>query len=174
MSLILLGYRGCGKTTLGRLLADRLWQPFADTDDLVVKSAGLSIADIFATHGETHFRDLESAALLAALRLEDHILSLGGGIVLRESNRLALQASPRKRIYLRCDPAVLSQRIAADPASAANRPPLTPDAPSPADLTEITRLLTQREPLYHAIATAELDVTHLSPQEALPHLVRMM
>jgi shikimate kinase len=171
MSVILIGYRGSGKTTIGRKLADRLWQSFVDTDELIVRRAGKSIKEIFDQQGEPAFRDLESAVLKEALLLEDHVIALGGGAVLRDENRLAIQSSGHRVIYLKCDPQTLAQRIAADPNTAASRPALSP-AGSSAD--EVHQLLAQREPLYRATMHAELDVTHLSPDDAVVYLVRMM
>ena len=171
MSIILLGYRGSGKTTIGKRLADRLWQKFVDTDDLVTAAAGMSIKDIFEKHGEEHFRNLETEALRKALALEDHVISLGGGAVKREENRQLITASPHKRIYLRCEPEVLHQRIHSDPATAANRPALSALG---GNLDEIKSILAERHPLYRAVATAELDVTNLTPQDAVVYIVRLL
>jgi shikimate kinase len=170
MSTILIGYRGCGKTTIGRRLADRLWQKFIDTDDLVVKSPGKSIREIFEADGEERFRDLEVEAVKQACSMADHVIALGGGAVLREESRNLLLASPHKRLYLRCEPQELLRRIEADPASAANRPDLTGLG---GGIDEIQQVLSEREPLYRQVMTAELDVTHLSPEEAVVRLVRL-
>ena len=171
MSVILLGYRGCGKTAVGRKLADRLWQKFVDTDDLVAKEAGgRTIRQIFEQDGEEHFRDLETAAIREALERPDHVIALGGGAVLREENREMLTAAPLKRIYLRCEPAELFKRIQADPQTAANRPPLSPLGGS---VAEIEQMLKVREPLYRQVMSAELDVTRLTVDEAMVYLTRM-
>jgi len=171
MSIVLLGYRGSGKTTIGRKLADRLWWKFVDTDDLIVQKAGKSIKDIFEQNGEPYFRDLETAILEESLKLEDHVISLGGGAAQREENRQALLGCAHKRVYLRCDPQVLHRRIHTDPTTAANRPNLTALG---GGLEEIRHLLEQREPNYRAVATAELDVTNLTPEEATVYIVRLL
>ncbi|MCC7350127.1 MAG: shikimate kinase [Phycisphaerales bacterium] len=171
MSILLVGYRGSGKTSIGKKLADRLWQPFVDTDDLIVRAAGRSIREIFADAGEESFRDLETEALRQALALKDHVISLGGGAVIREQNRKLIQDSGHRVIYLRCDPATLHQRIAADPATAANRPALTP---SGGNLDEIKAILAQREPWYRQVMSAELEVTHLSIDDAVVYIVRLL
>ena len=171
MSALLIGYRGCGKTTIGRKLADRLWQQFIDIDELIVKEAGKSIKDIFEQDGEPAFRDIEEKALKQALALAEHVVSLGGGSVLREPNRDAIKASGRKVIYLKCTPAELHKRIAADPQTAAMRPSLTHLGGS---VEEIEKLLAEREPLYRQIMSSELDVTRLTPEEAVVHIVRMI
>jgi shikimate kinase len=171
MSVILIGYRGSGKTTLGRKLADSLWQKFVDADDLIIAAAGKSIRDIFEQHGEDHFRALETDAVRKVIGLTDHIISMGGGVILREENRTLIRNSGLKRIYLRCEPAVLLQRIQADPQTAANRPNLTGLG---GGIEEIRSLLALREPMYREVMTAELDVTNLSPDEAIKYMTRML
>jgi len=174
MSVILLGYRGSGKTTVGRRLADRLWWKFIDTDELVTQSAGKTIKEIFEQSGENEFRDLEVGAVRQACAMEEHAISVGGGAVVREENRQALAAAKEakhKIIYLRCEPAVLLKRIQADPTTQATRPPLTHLGGS---LEEIQKLLAEREPLYKQAMHAELDVTNLTPDEAVVWITRMM
>src|SRR4051812_10975902 len=136
MSVLLVGYRGSGKSTVGRRLADKLWLPFLDTDDLVVKRAAKSIKDIFAQDGEPAFRDIEAAVVAEVCALNDHVIALGGGAVLREDNRAKIKGGGHKVIYMRCEPAVLYERIAADPTTGASRPNLT----AAGGLDEVTQL----------------------------------
>ena len=92
VSIVLIGYRGSGKSTIGRKLADRLWQPFVDTDELVVRKAGgKTIAEIFEAGGEQQFRDLESDAVREVSLLQEHVIALGGGALIREENRIAIK-----------------------------------------------------------------------------------
>jgi shikimate kinase len=163
MSIVLIGYRGCGKTTIGRRLADRLWWPFVDTDDMVAKAAGKSIADIFEQHGEKRFRDLEADAVKEAAKLQEHVIALGGGAVLRRENVDVLRKAEH-------DPAELYKRIQADPNTASRRPRLTPTG----GLEEITTLLAEREPMYRAAMTAELDVTNQSASDAVVYISRLV
>src|SRR6476661_7842122 len=112
MSIALIGYRGSGKSTIGKRLADRLWQKFVDTDDLVVQRAGgKNIKQIFEDQGESGFRDLEVQAVADACKLHDHVIALGGGAVLREENRQAMKDAGLKVIYLRCEADELHRRI---------------------------------------------------------------
>jgi len=171
MGIVLIGYRGSGKTTVGRRLAERLWQPFADVDDLIVARAGKTIREIFAESGEAGFRDLEALALADALGRADHVIALGGGALVREENRVLLKSGSHKVVYLRCEPDELHRRTQADPASAASRPGLTPLAGT---VEEIRQLLATREPVYRLLCTAELDVTGLSPDEAVVRIVRLL
>ncbi|MCC6239620.1 MAG: shikimate kinase [Phycisphaerales bacterium] len=171
MSVILIGYRGSGKSTTGKKLAQKLWQKFVDTDDLIIARSGRSIREIFETDGEAAFRELEQQVVKEAMGLQDHVIALGGGAVLAEANRQAIRESGHRVIYLRCDPDVLSQRIAGDAASQANRPALTPTGSS---TDEVKQVLAVREPIYRQVRHAELDVTHLSPDDAVVYIVRLM
>ena len=170
MSIVLIGYRGSGKTTTGQKLADRLWQDLIDTDKLIVKKSGQTIKDIFETQGEARFRDLEAQVVREVMQLQDVVISLGGGAPLREDNRQVIKDSGHKVIYLKCDPEELHRRIEADAATSLMRPGLT----SSGGLEEIHNLLAQREPIYRSMMTAELDVTNLSPEEAMVYIVRLL
>ncbi|HRK32895.1 MAG TPA: shikimate kinase [Tepidisphaeraceae bacterium] len=171
MLIMLVGYRGSGKSSIGRRLACELSQNFADTDAMIVRQAGRSIAGIFIDQGEAYFRDLEAAAVAEACKLDDHVVALGGGAVLRPENRAAIKASGASVIYLKCDPAVLLRRIGADPSSAESRPPLTSAG---GGIEEIQRLLTERESLYREVAARELEVTHLGVEEAALCIARLI
>ncbi len=171
MSIVLIGARGSGKSTVGRRLADKLWQTFVDVDDLIFSRAGKSIKDIFAQHGEPHFRDLESEAVRHVAKLADYVIGLGGGTLMRAENREVLKAAGHKLIYLRCEPEELLRRTTADPLTAQTRPNLTPLG---GGLEEINLLLTQREPIYRQTMHAELDVTNLTPDEAVIYIVKLL
>ena len=160
MRIVLIGYRGTGKTTVGQVLADLLGWPLIDTDVLVEQRAGGSIREIFARVGEDGFRDLE-AAVIADLRPRDAVvISAGGGAILREANRLALRHNSLVA-WLTAPAETLHQRIAADATTAARRPDLT----TLTGLSEIRHLLEVREPLYRATADMTVDTGTASPDE---------
>lgn len=94
-NLVLVGMPGCGKSSIGRLAAERAGRAFYDTDDLVVEMAGCSIPEIFAAQGETAFRDLEAKAVAQAARERGGVIATGGGVLLREENRRALRQNSR-------------------------------------------------------------------------------
>jgi shikimate kinase len=171
MSIGLIGYRGSGKTTIGKRLADRLWQPFVDVDDLVVKRAGKNIKEIFEQEGEPKFRDLETQVVGEVCTLADTVIAFGGGALDREENREAIKKAGLRLIYLKCEPTELLKRIQADTQTAATRPHLTPYGGS---LEEIESVLARREPIWRSIAGAELEVTYLTPEDAIPYVVRLM
>jgi shikimate kinase len=170
MSIVLIGYRGSGKTTIGRKLADQLWQTFLDVDEMIVRRAGRNIRKIFEEEGEHRFRDMESEILHEVALLEDHVIATGGGSLLREENRKLLKGSAHKIVYLKCDPEELWRRIQADPQSHETRPNLTPQG----GIDEIRQKLTEREPVYREVMDTELDVTNLSAEEAVVYIVRLL
>lgn len=90
-NIVLTGFMGTGKTTIGRVLAQRLGFSFADTDDLIIEKAGKSINDIFKQDGEEIFRDIESECILSLENCKNIVIATGGGAVLRESNITALR-----------------------------------------------------------------------------------
>ena len=87
LPLILTGFMGSGKSSVGKLLAHRLGLAFVDLDEVIVTAAGKSINRIFTEDGETAFRELESIALAGVLKNGKGIIATGGGVVLSESNR---------------------------------------------------------------------------------------
>jgi shikimate kinase len=171
MSTVLIGYRGCGKSTIGQKLADHLWLKFADSDKVVIEKAGKPIKEIFETEGEARFRELEAEAVREVAKLEDHVIALGGGAPLREENRRVIKEAGHRVIYLKCEPAELLKRINADPETAALRPHLTAMG---GGIDEINKLLEEREPIYRQMADRELEVTYLDPAEAMVYVVRLM
>ena len=170
MNVCLVGYRGSGKTSVGKLLATRLWQKFVDIDAMIVEKAGKSIKKIFEEDGEERFRDIETVCLVEALAVPDHILALGGGSLNREGNRKLIKDSGGKVIYLKCDPKELHRRVQWDTKSAEHRPNLT----TIGGLEEIKIMVTEREPFYREVMTAELEVTNLSVEEIVMYIARML
>lgn len=162
MHVYLIGYRGSGKTTIGKLLAVRLDRPSIDCDDLIEQAAGQTIREIFASEGEAGFRDREQAAieqLAAEAVAQPAVVALGGGAVLREANRAAICRSGR-RVWLTAPPHVLASRIRGDQTTAARRPALS----TLSDYDEIVNLLAQREPLYAAVAQKTLNTEGLTAE----------
>ena len=170
MSIVLIGYRGSGKTSIGKRLADRLWQKCVDTDEMVVAKAGKPIAQIFAEEGEEKFRALEAEAVKEVAQKSDVVIALGGGAPLREENRKLIKEAGHRVIYLKCEPEELLRRIQADPDTPHSRPSLTEFG---GGKEEIEKVLAEREPIYRQMADAELEVTYLTPDEAMVYIVRL-
>lgn len=168
MIVTLIGYRGSGKSSVGRELAHRLSFPFADADAELEGRAGKSIRQIFDDDGESAFRDLEEQViadlLLSSGRL---VLAAGGGAVLRESTRARLAAAG-PIVWLRATAEHLAARIAADASTAERRPNLT----ALGGLDEIRELLEQREPIYRAAADLTVETEGLTPAEIAERIAR--
>jgi shikimate kinase len=152
MNILLIGYRGTGKSAVARLVAERLGWHWLDADVELERRAGKSIAAIFAEDGEPAFRDLESQLLTELLRVDRHVLALGGGVVLRSENRDVIKQAGSV-IWLTADPQTILARVNEDPTTAARRPNLTTSG----GIEEIRQLLAQREPFYRECATAVVD-----------------
>ncbi len=164
--IALIGYRGCGKTVVGRLLAGRLGGSFLDTDELIVDRAGRSIADIFEQEGEPGFRDRESETIREAIERRPTVLSLGGGAVLRPAHIDRIRAAATV-FYLSAPPEVLFQRICKDAKTADSRPPLTDRE----GIEEVRRLLPERDPLYRRAAHQIIDVSRITPPEVVERIL---
>lgn len=143
MTIVLIGPPAAGKTRLGKRLAKRLGLPFADTDARVVADHG-PISDIFAEHGEPHFRALERAAVAAALS-EGGVISLGGGAVLDSDTRADLAGL--RVVLLTVQPEAIAQRI-----TGGKRPLVT-------DIESWKRLVADRAELYASLANYTADTS---------------
>lgn len=161
----LVGMMGSGKTTVGHALARRLGREMIDTDAEIVSAVGLSIPEIFSTHGEVWFRAKESEILSDCLRRETPVvISLGGGAVLAEHNR-ALLRSWADVVWLRASLATLTLRV----GTGAGRPILAGDP-----VGVLTRLTLARGPIYTEVATLIVDVDGRPTRSVVAEVVRLM
>ena len=161
MSLFLVGARGSGKTSAGRLAAQQLGVPFVDTDQVVAERAGKSIAQIFSEEGESAFRALERDILLQLLAKRGELVATGGGCVLDPDVREGLRACGRT-LWLTAEPDVLGQRI-----QGSSRPSLTGAKPE----EEVAAILAQRAPLYQMCA-AERILTGGVPLQEVADVIK--
>lgn len=153
---VLVGLPGTGKTTAGRLLAERLGVRFADSDEIVEARAGRTVREIFDHDGERAFRTAEADAIAWALSGFGGVLALGGGAILAPATRAALAASLAPVVLLRAELPVLLRRV----GQAAERPLLVGD---PAG--RLAALAAEREPLYQGVATVVVDAGCASAAE---------
>ena len=158
--VVLVGPPGAGKSTVGRLVAERLAVSFRDTDDDVEAEAGKPISEIFYDEGEPYFRSLESAAVARALAEHDGVLALGGGAVLSAGVREALLH--RTVVFLDVGLAAASRRV----GLARDRPVLTLN---PRAL--LRSLLTERRPLYEQVATHTVETDSMTPEQVADAVV---
>jgi len=157
LNVILIGFMGCGKTTVGQLLARQLGFQFLDTDQLIVKKARRSIPGIFADEGEAGFRALESSILTDLASTDRAVISTGGGIVTVPDNIPKLRALGFV-IWLNPPEEVLYQRIIRNH----DRPLVRTADPR----QTVHDLLTLRRPLYSNAAHQDFDVSDVTPDEA--------
>ena len=146
MNIILIGFMGAGKTSVGRKLANRLGYFFLDTDQQIEKQQSCTIEEIFRYAGESAFRDLETKLLENLQNVHNTILSTGGGMFLRSENQEILKGIG-KTVYLQVDRETLKQRLQCDQ----HRPLLQ----QPNWQENVNQMLQQREPVY---LTADLTI----------------
>src|SRR5258708_1285455 len=151
-NIFLIGLSGSGKSTVARILAQRLGRPLLEVDSLIEEECGERIPTIFARHGEDYFRACESRVLAKAVQMSNAaIISTGGGIVTRPENR-TLMATQGVRIFLEVDPLIALQRLQAQHASVLAQgalPEIRPLLAGPDPLAALQALLTAREAWYN-------------------------
>src|SRR3972149_10794515 len=143
LNIILIGFRGTGKTTIGKMLAQRLGKEFVDADEYLEKKEGNTIKDIFAEGGEKLFREIETQIIAELCRLDNRVRATGGGAILQEENVRALKKSGII-ILLEADADTIYKRIHRDTRTEQRRPDLT----NQGGYQEIEYLLEYRKPLY--------------------------
>ena len=163
--LFLIGYRGAGKTTVARLVAEKLGWSWIDADALLEERAGRTIRQIFAEEGEASFRDRETALLEELSLRNEHVIATGGGVVLREQNRACLKRG--SAVWLKAPAEVLWQRMQVDTSTRERRPNLAQGG-----LAEIEELLRVRIPLYEACQQLTVDVSARTPEQTADVIVQ--
>ena len=168
MNPVLIGYRCCGKTTLGKALAKALDKTFIDTDERVQERVGRSIEALVADQGWEAFRSLESRTLARALEERNAVIATGGGIILDPENRKLIREKGWP-IWLYADAATIVQRLISQKGD--HRPRLT----EAASLEEETRqMLELRTPLYNDTAALSIDTTTETLEGAIREIQRRL
>jgi shikimate kinase len=169
MNIVLVGARCSGKTTVGKILSARTGKVFLDTDALVEEEAGASIEELIAAAGWEAFRGLERQAVKVVVERDDQIIATGGGVVLDEMNVNQLAANALV-VWLDGKAEVLRQRMEKEEHSGKRRPSLTGTDP----LTEITEVLTLREPFYGRASSLRVDTSVLLPEEVASLVIQAL
>jgi shikimate kinase len=160
--ILLVGMMGAGKTTTGRLVAEKLGWGYLDSDAEVERTTGLTVPELFARDGETAFRDAESDALRRACASPDAVVvAVAGGAVLRPENRALLRDSGQV-VWLRARPETLAARV----GDGTGRPLLDGDAAA-----ALISLDSVRRPYYAEVADETIDVDDLAPGEVAAQIV---
>jgi shikimate kinase len=159
-NIVLVGLMGVGKTTVGRILADRLQRPFVDTDAEVEAAVGTTISEVFLRLGQRRFRALESERVRHAAALRGQVVAVGGGALLDPGNVTQLRGTG-DLILLDADPAELADRIVAQDGGVSR--PLLTGAHDPE--AALAALRAEREEVYEAAASHAIDTTGRTPEE---------
>ena len=162
MNILLMGFMGAGKTTIGRKLAKLLEYSFIDTDTEIEDEQGCSVAEIFKYGGEECFREMETQQLEKLKNVKNSVIATGGGIILRKQNRCMIKKIGR-RVYLKVDQAELLLRLKND----RNRPHLKSKDPK----TVLNKMFAERGLLYGQ-AECIIETGQQSPQQIASEIIR--
>lgn len=167
MNIILIGYRCCGKTSVGKIVAQRLDRKFIDTDDLIVKKADCTVNEMVSGHGWQYFRDIETEVIKEVSAMEDLVIATGGGVVINDANIIRLKKDGFI-VWLYADIDIIKKRLDMDAASKEGRPSLTGDDPS----DEIKKVLEQRKSLYRKAGDMAVDTSQLEINAVADLIIR--
>ncbi len=165
MNLVLIGYRGTGKSTVGKILARKLGRTVVSTDAEIVKRANLSVPDIVKQFGWDHFRDLESAVCRDVAAQDQLIIDTGGGAILRPENVEVLQKTGTL-IWLTATVETITRRIGGD----TQRPSLTG---TKSFIDEIREVLNERTPKYQAAAAHVVSTDGISSAQVADRILQL-
>ncbi len=168
-NIILVGYRGTGKSTLGKRLADVLNMNFIDMDRILIQETGCSISRIVEERGWPYFRELEKKLLLKLAQATGQVIATGGGVVLDAENRTLLSKMGIV-IWLKADPDAIVARLRQDKKGFAQRPSFWGRNLR----EETTAVLKERTPLYKGVREVEVDTSNLDIGECVDEIVRII
>jgi shikimate kinase len=169
MNLVLIGYRGSGKSEVGRRLAARLKLTFVDTDDLIEERYGAPISAIVKSHGWGHFRKLENNVIEEISKRDHLIIAPGGGAVLDTDNVKALRRNGTI-VWLKADRQTLLKRMNQDPGTDTRRPTLTGKGTS----EELKEVMSLREPIYERVSEIQIDTSTLDVEALVERILAIV
>ncbi len=163
-NIVLTGFMGSGKSTVGRALSKRLGMGIVDTDELIEERMCMSINDVFSRHGEPGFRDIERRVVAEVSKLEGRVIITGGGVVLNKENMANLRRNGFI-VYLHARPEVIYERV----KHHRHRPLLNVDDP----LKKIGELMEYRAPFY-ADNDISVDTSDKSAMEVVKEVIKAL
>ena len=163
MNIVLIGYRGTGKSVVGRIVAEKLGRECVGMDAKIVEGAGISIPEIVGKEGWPGFRDRETRLARDLAGRDDIVIDCGGGVIERPENMEALRSNSTV-IWLRASVGVIVERISGD----TERPALVEGKTFTAEVAEV---LERRTPLYRDSSHHEIDTDRLTPGEIADRVV---
>lgn len=164
-NIFLIGFMGCGKSTISHLVAERTGAKLIEMDETIEAEAGMSINQIFEQYGEQHFRDLESQLIVRIAEEGGAVVSCGGGAILRAENVEAMRKNGTI-VYLSATPETIYQRV----RYSTNRPLLNGNM----NVEYITSLMEQRLPRYMAAADVTIDVNEKDRADIVKEILAIM
>jgi shikimate kinase len=169
MNIVLIGFRGTGKSTVGKLLAKRLERDFIDSDNYIESSTGKTIKSIFEEDGEDSFRKIEAGIIAELSKVDNKVISAGGGAVLKEENVRNLKDNGFL-VLLEATPEIIHNRIAQDDKTTQQRPSLTDKKP----LDEIKHLIAKREHAYKNTADYTINTSYVSCEDIVNEIITIV
>lgn len=169
MNIVLIGYRGAGKSVVGRRLAELTGREFIDTDDRVEERAGAPIRAIVEDKGWAYFRRLEKKAVEEASRGDNRIIAPGGGAVLDAVNLMNLKRNGLV-VWLQADLPTLRARMEKDPRTGDRRPSLTGKNAE----QEMIQVIASRDPIYEQAADRKIYTSHLTAEEVAAEVLYLL
>jgi shikimate kinase len=166
MNIVLIGYRGTGKTVVGEILGRRLGMNYVGVDKRIVETAGMSIPEMVEKYGWPGFRDLESKVVQQLSRDDHLIIDTGGGVIERSENILSLKVNSYI-FWLKASVDTIISRIHSD----TQRPALTAGKTF---IEEVEEILNQRIPKYQMAAQFEIDTDNLTPEQVANTIMEML
>ncbi|MCX7724573.1 MAG: shikimate kinase [Thermodesulfovibrio sp.] len=161
-NIVLIGFMGTGKSTVGKIISKKLNFTYTDIDELIERAMGMKISEIFEKFGEERFRDIETEMVKIVTKKDGQVISTGGGVVLREENILNLKNSGIL-FCLKANPEKIFERI----KNCKNRPLLMVENPK----DRIKELMDKRKPFYEK-ADFIIDTDDLSAEEVAEKIIK--
>ena len=165
MNVALIGFMAAGKSTVGRVLANRLGYGFVDTDEEIVRRTGMEVAELFASKGEASFRAVEKLVVANASTLNNAVIACGGGVILDQGNVDTLRGSSTLVLLTASFEEILG-RVKGD----SSRPLLNVEDRE----SLVAARLQERAPLYLATADAVVDTTSLTPEQVADRVLQLL